>query len=124
MLLQRDPLGKDVLLKDGALTILANDYTLNTGMDNIYQAVYNRLNEQRYRQIRDEVYGIVAEIGEALDSDASFEFMAVSLKETLLADPRITEVYDLSFVVDGSAVYLMFKFNTIDGDAIQYKDKI
>ena len=125
------PENKDDLLgnnasvdESGVFELISNDYALVGGDDNLNQAVYHRLLEQRDRQIRDNTYGIIADIGRALDSESSVEFLRVSLKETLLADPRIIDVYDLSFQYNGDKLYLQFRYDSTTKFANIYKERV
>lgn len=120
-----DLLGRDAKIdSDGRFVVSSTDYVLTAGDETIYQMVSIRLSEQRDRQIRDGLFGIVAQIGSSLSSDSPFELLGISLKETLVQDPRITDVYDLNYSGDGSALYQEFKFDTITQTAIVYKDAV
>jgi len=116
-----DLLGRDTRIDEGVFQMSSSDYQLTTGTDTVNQAVVNRLLEKKSRQIRDGSYGITAEIGTALDGLSAFEFLSVSLQETLVQDPRITEVYDLKFIPDGDKIYLTFKYDTVTKNSLEYK---
>ena len=66
----------------------------------------------------------VAQIGEALNNEAPFEFLAISLSETLVQDPRITEVYGLNFIGSSDSLQQEFKFDTITRPAVVYREGI
>ena len=83
-----------------------------------------RLAEKKNRQVRDGTYGIVAQIGDALNNEAPFEFIAISIEETLVQDPRIIDVYGLNFQGSGDIIHQEFKFDTITRIAIVYREGI
>lgn len=114
-------LGRDAKLEEGAFQMSSSDYQLTFGSDTINQAITSRISEKKSRQIRDGSYGITAEIGSALDSTATFELLSVSLQETLVQDPRVTDVYDLSFIPDGDKIYQTFKYDTVTKNSLEYK---
>ncbi len=120
-----DVIGRDADVNESGVFVLnANDYSFVSNDDNMRQTVGFKLAEKRGRQIRDGSYGIVTQIGEALNDEAPFEFLSVSLSETLVQDPRITSVYDLNFLADGDKIYQEFKFDTITRPAVTYKEGI
>jgi hypothetical protein len=120
-----DVLGRDAKVnEDGIFVTDPSDYSLTSGDETIIQAILFRLAEKKGRQLRDGTYGIVFQIGEALNNESPFEILSISLAETLIQDPRITDVYDLNFLGDGDKVYQEFKFDSITRLAIVYKEGI
>ncbi|MDC7221548.1 MAG: DUF2634 domain-containing protein [Spirochaetales bacterium] len=116
-------LGRDIYIDDdGIIQTQGNDYLVTTGEETILQAVQRKLAEKKGRQIRDTSYGILREIGEALDGNAPLSLMKVGLEETLIQDPRITSVNNVDFFIDGDVVYQAFGFDTITKSAVQYKE--
>jgi len=119
---RNDVLGKDAHVVEGVFDLNSEDYAITAGEGTILQAISFRLTEKKGRQIRDGSYGIVAQIGTALNSDAPFEYLSVSLAETLIQDPRITAVYGLNFLGDGDKLYQEFKVDTLSKPAITYRE--
>ena len=118
-------LGRDAMVDDdGRFVISGNDYALTQGEETILQAVSFRLSEKKGRQVRDGSFGIVAQIGDALSGETPFEFLSVSLAETLVQDPRITDVYGLRFKGSGDSIQQEFKFDTITKNAITFREGI
>jgi len=118
-------LGRDAVINDdGRFIISGNDYALISEEQAILQAVSCRLAEKKGRQVRDGSYGIVAQIGDALNSESPFEFLAVSLAETLVQDPRITDVYGLNFKGSGDTIQQEFKFDTITKLGVTFREGI
>lgn len=116
-------LGHDAMIDDdGRFITSGNDYMPTTEEQTILQAISCRLAEKKGRQIRDGSYGIVAQIGEALNNESPFEFLAVSLQETLVQDPRITNVYGLKFRGSGDSLQQEFKFDTITRKAVTFRE--
>lgn len=120
-----DILGRDAKVDDdGKFVLDPGDYAVTGGDETVLQSAVFRISEKRDRQIRDGSYGIVSQIGSALNNEAPFELLGISLEETLIQDPRIIDVYGLNFFGDGDKVYQEFKFDTIIRTAITYKDAI
>jgi len=120
-----DILGRDARVDNNGVFITdPGDYAVTTGIDTVYQAIWFRLEEKKGRQIRDGSYGIVAQIGDALNNEAPFEFLAVSLSETLMQDPRIIDVYGLNFIASGDNIQQEFKFDTITQLGVVYREGI
>lgn len=120
-----DLLGRDAKVdENGEFVTDPGDYALTSGIETVLQAIVFRLSEKKDRQVRDGSYGIVVQIGSALNSDAPFEFIAVSLLETLVQDPRITDVYDLNFIGSSDTVQQEFKFDTITQLAVIYQEGV
>lgn len=118
-----DVIGRDAKLdSNGAFVCSPTDYILVTNDDNLLQAVACRLAEKQGRQIQHGTYGIVTEIGSALTADASFEYLQVGLQETLVQDPRITDVYNLKFLIDSDKIYQTFSFDTITKEQLEYAE--
>ena len=120
---QSDILGRDAKVNDdGVFVTDPGDYALTSGEETVRQAVMFKLAEKKGRQIRDGSYGIVAQIGDALNNEAPFEFLAISISETLVQDPRITDVYGLNFQGSGDSIQQEFKFDTITVIAVTYRE--
>lgn len=118
-----DLLGRDAMINDdGVFVTDPSDYALTANEDTVLQAVSHRLAEKKGRQIRNGSFGVVSQIGAALSIDSTFEYLNVSLVETLIQDPRITDVYSLNFSVNGDKIYQEFKFDTITKKAVEYKE--
>lgn len=109
-----DILGRDIRIgDDGVISVSSVDYVPTSGEETVQQAIFMRLSEKRGRQVRSLDYGVLTQIGEALSKDAPLELLAVSARETLVQDPRIVEVYDVSFIPDADKVYQRFRYDTI-----------
>ncbi len=122
---RNDILGRDAKVNSNGIFVTnPSDYSFTSKNETVSQAVFFRLSEKKGRQLRDGTYGVVAQIGEALSNEAPFEFLSVSLEETLVQDPRITDVYGLNFLADGDKIYQSFKFDTITRESVSYKEGI
>lgn len=110
-----DIYGTDIALADDGDIVLAeyNDYGTTTGEENISQTIGMRLSEDRGARIRVPLYGI-KNAGGAFDPFA-IAVLIVSVRETLLQDPRITTVYRFNFQQDGDSVYLNFDVELASG---------
>lgn len=91
-----DIYGTDIALDGLGDLVLAefNDYATVSGTENIVQAIDLRLAEQDGSRVRLEAYGIKMDGG---GYDAfSIAVVLTSIKETLLQDPRIQSVYNVT----------------------------
>ena len=98
--------GGVVILETGAVAVVS-------GRQNMEQAVRTRMAERIQHRIRLAVYGIRNEIGNA---DAiALSYLTASIKDTLLQDPRITDVFNMTLQGYGDSVRVEFDYTTISG---------
>ncbi len=122
---REDILGRDAEIDASGLFVMnSTDYAVTAGVNTVLQNIGIRLAEKKGRQVQDGYFGVIAQIGSALNDDAPIEYIAVSLQETLLQDPRITSVYGLKFIASGDIVHQEFKFDTITKPDIVYREGI
>lgn len=118
-----DLLGRDAKLDDNGNFVFeeSGDYSVTTGVDTVAQSIYLRLSEQRGRQIRNPNFGVLTAIGNPMNNDIPLEYLSTSLKETLLQDPRILDVFDLNVYAVGDRVIQEFRYSTIDNEVKKYR---
>jgi hypothetical protein len=117
-----DLLGRDAKLDENGNFVFeeSGDYAVTTGVDTVAQSIYLRLSEQRGRQVRNPSFGILTAIGNPINNDIPLEYLSTSLKETLLQDPRIIDVFDLNVYPNEDQVIQEFRYRTIDNEVKKY----
>jgi hypothetical protein len=110
----RDNYGKDILLtEDGKIVCSASgDYELTSGVQNLSQAILLRLKERVKKRIRLTAYGIRTNIS---DPAAGVTYIISSIHLTVMSDPRVQSVKDISFRARGDALYVTVIYTDING---------
>lgn len=102
----QESLGRDIAIEfDQSLPTNNGDLVVVVGVDNLNQAVRNRFKCERGANFAHRTYGsdIYAALGLPLMPLVEI-FAAMVLKQTLIADPRLTDVYNISVVADGDTL--------------------
>jgi hypothetical protein len=119
----KDNFGIDIALNNGILQIGSNsDFIAVSGYENINQAITMRLSESLGNRIRLNVYGIRNMIG--TPHSVASTYIAASIKDTVLHDPRIEKFDDLYFRGHGDRLYIEFTYYTYDGIIRKYEGGI
>jgi hypothetical protein len=116
----RDTLGIDIALENGVFQAGPNgDFMVKTDYENMNQAVTARLSESLGSRLRLNTYGIrnVAGMPDAIAA----AYIATSIKDTVMQDPRIERVEDLYFQGSGDSLLVSFSYYTYDGILHQYQ---
>ena len=99
----KDNYGVDCALDaDGNLKVHLTDLQTVSGKSTLTQAIKNRLSTVINSRIRLEVYGIRNIVGDA--NQAAQSFIVASIQQTLLADPRVKEVSDITYTGNGESL--------------------
>lgn len=100
--------GTDISLSsNGDLTLAEyNDFATISGIDNMVQAIDMRISEDDGSRIRIDAYGIKQSQG-SFDPFA-FTVLLVSIRDTLIQDPRIQTARNFKLVQDGDVVKLAY----------------
>lgn len=106
---------------DGDLDISGGDIKTVDGRDNLTQAIVLRLTTASNKRIRLSAYGIRTTIG---DPVAVESYLSGSIEQTIQADPRVSEVNELTFEGDGDKLKLEVVYTDINGDTGMYKGDI
>lgn len=106
---------------DGDLDISGGDIKTVDGRDNLTQAMALRLTTASNKRIRLSAYGIRTTIG---DPVAVESYLSGSIEQTIQADPRVSEVNELTFEGDGDKLKLEVVYTDINGDTGMYKGDI
>ncbi len=122
-----DIYGEDILLNGQGNPVIgeSGDYLTIGGPENIVQALNLRLNQSLGPRLRLTVYGIIANIGSASNKFAPISYILANLKETIMQDPRINDILNISLRGDGDKLYISFDAHTIKvGDTIPFRGGI
>lgn len=115
-------LGRDVMLDDvgNIVVVSAGDYQVTESIDTVEQSVFIKMSEEQGRQLRDQTLGVLTIIGGALGSNAPIDILTTSIKESLLQDPRITDVFDLDVIATKDVINQTFRYITISDEEGTY----
>jgi len=122
-----DVYGADILLDNLGNPVIgeSGDYLRVGGVDNVIQALNLRLNQSLGSRLRLTVYGINANVGSAANRFAPISYILANIKETVMQDPRVSNVLNSSLRGDGDKLYISFDTHTIKvGDSIPFKGGI
>lgn len=115
--------GTDLTLDDEGDLALGSDGDIKTvsGRDNLTQAIAMRLTTTSGKRIRLGAYGIRSVIGEPIAVES---YLSSCIEQTIKADPRISEVNELTFRGDKDRLYLEVVYTDINGETGMYKGEI
>ncbi len=122
-----DIYGKDILLDNLGNPVIGEfgDYLTVEGIENIIQALNLRLNQSLGSRLRLTVYGISASVGGASNKFAPISYILVNIKETVMQDPRVSDILNISLRGDGDKLYISFDAHTIKvGDTVPFRGGI
>lgn len=110
-----DNFGVDIALSESGQIMIDASGELVTikAEENISQALKLRLSESIGNRIRLTVYGIRSNIGQPIS--AASAYVATSIKDTIIHDPRITRVENFVFRGVGDRIYVQFDYVVVDG---------
>lgn len=119
-----DNYGTDIKLSDSGEIVVnaAGELATLSGEKNIAQAIRSRLAESIGNRIRLTVYGIKSALGHPLS--AASAYVATSIKDTIIHDPRIAQVENFVFRGSGDQIYVQFDYTLIDGMLGSYRGTI
>lgn len=111
----RDLYGRDIALDDdGDFLAKDGDLAIQSGKDNLMQALSMRLTTGAEKRVRLNSYGIKSQIGE----NALTNYLIATTQQTLKADPRIKEVNEINVSGDNDKVYLNFSFTDYNDNVL------
>jgi hypothetical protein len=102
----RNPYGTDIALSSTGELLLndqGNDFQSKSGIENVKQAVDIKFTTPIGTMIKQTAFGLSAQIGSAGD-ELALAYLQMSMKSTLLLDPRIVEVNNLVISIDGGTI--------------------
>jgi hypothetical protein len=114
----REVYGTDIALSGSGDITLAeyNDFAIISGIDNMVQAIDMRISEDDGARIRSDAYGIKQSQG-SFDPFA-FTVLLVSIRDTLIQDPRIQTARNFKLIQDGDIVKLEYEIVLESGSTL------
>lgn len=120
-----DICGKDIKIENGDFAVRNGDLYTTTGLETVNQAITNRLNTAINSRVRNVVYGIRNEAGLPSNGmDAAATYISASVKQTILADPRIESVEQVTWNGKGESLVIEAIYVTTAGEKLSYSGVI
>ena len=108
-----DNYGRDFALDDnGDFSVKNGDFAVTISIENLNQAISMRLTTAADKRIRLNSYGIKAQIGE----EAVKNYLISSVEQTVLADPRVSEITEISARNESDKIYIAVDYIDINGN--------
>ena len=120
---KQDAYGKDILIDDTGDFSVSDDGDIATcgGKENLTQSIALRLASASTKRIRGSAYGIRSTIGE---SAAVESYLMSSIEQTLLAEPRISSVDEISMTGEKDCLHIKISYTDINGETGEYTGSI
>lgn len=116
-----DVLGTDIDMTGGDLAVgSSGDYLTVTDLENLVQALNNRLSEELGSRVRLTQYGISTAVGFPINSSASISYLMANVADTVLQDPRVSDVSNLALTVSDDRVLVTMDIRTINYEVIPF----
>lgn len=109
-----DNYGKDIAINpygDIAASSQGNDLGQVQSYENVSQAINLRLSTAFNSRIKQEVYGIKSNIGK---NSVANNFLKTSIKETVIADPRVISIDELNYKGTGDNIHVNLVYTDIE----------
>lgn len=126
-LIKRDVYGSDIKLdSDNNIVIMAaGDFSRIEGTNNLIQAMNLRLNEKLGSRLRLTIYGVRDSVGYAMSSSAPLSYAISTIKDTLLQDPRISDIDNIRIRAENDILLINFTTKSIKiGDVIPFTGEV
>ena len=116
-----DNYGRDIAIDDdGDFAVSGGDIAVVSGVENLNQAIAMRLTTAAEKRIRLNAYGIKAQIGE----NAVKNYLLSTVEQTVLADPRVSEINEITLKGDNDKVYITVEYTDINGNKQKMNEEI
>nr|DAU31833.1 MAG TPA: Protein of unknown function (DUF2634) [Bacteriophage sp.] len=120
-----DSCGTDISIEGEDFTVRNGDLYTTNGLETINQAITNRLNTAVNSRVRNVVYGIRNEAGLPSNGvDAAATYISASVEQTILADPRIESVGQVTWSGKGESLAIEAIYVTTAGEKLSYSGVI
>ena len=115
----KDPYGQDIKINSsGSMEISeSGDFNTVTGIENVKQAINNRLKTEEGAMLKQTSFGLAATTGSSWN-DVVEKYLRMSLKMTLLKDPRISSVNGVTFYFSDGVLYVSMNIELVGYDNI------
>ena len=116
-----DNYGRDIALNDeGDFAVQNGDFATTSSVENLNQAIAMRLTTASEKRIRYNAYGIKAQIGE----EAVKNYLLSTVEQTVLADPRVMEINEISASSDNDKIYIAVDYTDINGNKQKMNEEV
>lgn len=116
-----DNYGRDIALDDeGDFAVQNGDFATTSSVENLNQAIAMRLTTASEKRIRYNAYGIKAQIGE----EAVKNYLLSTVEQTVLADPRVMEINEISASSDNDKIYIAVDYTDINGNKQKMNEEV
>lgn len=116
-----DNYGRDIALDDnGDFDIQGGDFATTSSVENLNQAIAMRLTTASEKRIRLNAYGIKSQIGE----DAVKNYLLSTVEQTVLADPRVMEINEISASGESDRIYISVDYTDINGNKQKMNEEV
>lgn len=109
----KDNRGIDLFIKNGDFATFQGDLGTVDGINNINQAIKNRLQTNVENRVRLTVYGIKSTIGSNAEAES---YLISSIQETLAQEPRIKSVDKIIYQGSGDHIQITVEYTDIDDE--------
>ncbi len=113
-----DNYGKDIEIQNGDFGEQNGDLAIVNGLNNLTQAILFRLCTSINNRIRNTVYGIKSSVGYSVA--IANKYLASSITQTVLTDPRVSEIQSLQWEGSGSELKINFSYTDINDQNQSY----
>ena len=113
-----DNYGKDIAIQNGDFGEQNGDLAIVNGLNNLTQAILFRLCTSINNRIRNTVYGIKSSVGYSVA--IANKYLASSITQTVLTDPRVSEIQSLQWEGSGSELKINFSYTDINDQNQSY----
>jgi len=103
---RRNPYGTDIAISNTGDILIndqGNEFQKRSGVENVKQAVDIKFTTPVGSMLKQTAFGLSAQAGAAGD-DLAISYLRMSMRSTLLFDPRIEEVNNMSISIDGGNI--------------------
>lgn len=113
----KDIYGQDFKIVNGDFNFKNGDLEKISGVNNLNQAILNRLTTTINSRVRNVVYGIRNEVGvPSISASAISSYITSSIEQTILADPRVDSIESLTWESkNGEQLQVNVVYNTVVG---------
>jgi len=121
-----NPYGDDIKIDaDGNVLIGEHgDFMIVSNVENVIQAINNRLSEELGNRVRLTTYGLLTTVGSSFRNNAPVVYLVSNLKDTVIQDPRISRIGSVSLKGEGDKLYYALDVELIGGKTITVKGAI
>ena len=121
-----NPYGDDIKIDaDGNVLVGEHgDFMIVSNVENVIQAINNRLSEELGNRVRLTAYGLLTTVGSSFRNNAPVVYLVSNLKDTVVQDPRISRIGSVSLRGEADKLYYALDVELVGGKTITVKGAI